>query len=223
MLVDGAAAVEAGMGGHKPEAHLPAAEATAAVVAHQARGVGFVDVVHVAIHRVEAAVGGKFGGNGAQNVVRGVEIVAVENSHHVACGGGDALVHGVVDSAVGFGDYAQTPLEASFEAAADVQRVIAAASVFHYQFVVAVVLRQHALERVCHCATAIKRSRNNRDFHSEFCVKKEFCVIIIVTRHRAAALRFSADDASSNLVARYARIDAIRLEVMRRYAADTQH
>ena len=62
-----------------------------------------VDVVEVPIDRLAAFVA-KRGCNVSEDVPRGIDVVSVEKCHNVPGRGLDALVHGVVQSAIRLGD-----------------------------------------------------------------------------------------------------------------------
>ena len=94
------------MGRHETEAHHPRTEGARTVVARHRLQIAGGNIVHIAIASVDLRVGECIG-HASEDTFVSVEVVAVENAHHLARGAGNAFVHGVVESAVGFAEPAE--------------------------------------------------------------------------------------------------------------------
>lgn len=109
LLIHPAAAVERRVRRHPAQPHLPAAERGRRVVARGALQVVGSHIMNVAIHGIDRRVLHRLG-HRFKDVGPGVEIVAVEYSHHLAGGHGYALVHGIVYAAVALAYPPQPPV-----------------------------------------------------------------------------------------------------------------
>lgn len=105
-LIGRFAAIERRMCRHEAEAHPAAMERAGGVVSYALIRFGTVHVMHVGIHGIDIR-GGHGLGHAFQHVVGSVEVIRVEDSHHVARGHADALVHCVVNALVWLADMAQ--------------------------------------------------------------------------------------------------------------------
>lgn len=131
-------------------------------MAHTAPNVIGIDITDVAIYGIEAA---DFAIDGGEHIGIREEVIRVEQSHHIALGHQDALVHCIVDSSVGLRNPAQTSAIAGLEFAHDVESIVARSSVHDNMLPIGIVLPQHTLHRVTQRCTAIEGSGDNRDFH----------------------------------------------------------
>ncbi len=100
-VVDFLAAIECGVGGHESHPHTAGPENLAAVVPHYVAGIGFRYVIHIGIHGVGIRIGIQSVGYYLQYLRLGIEIVAIQDAHHIASGCGYSLIHSVVDALVG--------------------------------------------------------------------------------------------------------------------------
>ena len=150
---------------HKAQTHHPSLKATAAIIAHMFRHIVLIHIVHIAIHCIDVAVALKLRSNGAQNVGSSVEIITIQNPHHIARSGSNTLIHSVINTLISLRNDAHTPTKPRLITPTNLQRIIHAATILNNQLIIAIVLPQHTLQSVSNSPTAIKRSSNYRDFH----------------------------------------------------------
>lgn len=160
------AAIKGGVWGSKAEAEHPAAEVARRIVLNG-------DVRALGVDEIEIAVGGidvfvlKRLNNVFERMIRGEEVVAVEDAHHVACDKPKSFVHRVVEPAVGLTDVAQPAFEVGFEGAHDLHGVVGGCAVDHEEFEIFVRLVQHRTERVGYCGSAVVGGGDDGDGHGE--------------------------------------------------------
>lgn len=158
------AAIKGGVWGSKAEAEHPAAEVARGIVLNR-------DVRALGVDEIEIAVGGidvfvlKRLSNVFERMIRGEEVVAVEDAHHVACDKPKSFVHRVVEPAVGLTDVAQPAFEVGFEGAHDLHGVVGRRAVDHEEFEIFVRLVQHRSERVGYCGSAVVGGGDDGDGH----------------------------------------------------------
>lgn len=165
LLVSAAAAIEARMRRHKAQTHLPTPEMTAAIIAHMLSRVVLIHIMHIAIHRIYLRMLPERASHLAQNIAGRIEVVAVQDSHHIASSGSNTLIHSVVDTLISLRNDAHTPTKPRLITPTNLQRIIHAATILNNQLIIAIVLPQHTLQSVSNSPTAIISRRNYRDFH----------------------------------------------------------
>ena len=175
------AAIERRMRRHESQSHHPSPERSRTIISHAFRQVLVVHVVYVAIHRIQYLRVLRVGlpalrfllplphcpGDAAQGIVRGIEVIRVEDADYITRGHLDALVHGIIDTVVGFADISQPPLEERFEFPHHLHGVVLRSPIYDQQLIVTISLCQHAFQGVGHRIAAIISSGNDRDFHQK--------------------------------------------------------
>ncbi len=159
-----AAAVERGVGGHEAEAHHPRTEGARTVIARHRLQIAGGNVVHIAVAGIDLGVGERIG-HASEDVLVGIEVVAVENAHHFARGASNAFVHRIVESTIGFAEPVKTLAELGGKLANDVGCVVGRSAVGHNDFEVGVGLGENRTKGVGKCSTTVVSGGDNRYFH----------------------------------------------------------
>ncbi len=159
-----AAAVERGVGGHEAEAHHPRPEGARTVIARHRLQIAGGNVVHIAVAGVDIGVGERIG-HASEDVLVGIEVVAVENAHHFARGASNTFVHCIVESAIGFAAPVKALAELGGKLANDVGSVVGRSTVGHNDFKVGVGLGKNRAKGVGEGGTTVISGRDNGDFH----------------------------------------------------------
>ena len=159
-----AAAVKRGMGGHEAEAHHPRTEGARTVIARHRLQIARGNVVHIAVAGVDLGVGERIG-HASEDMLVGIEVVAVENAHHFARGASNAFVHCIVESAIGFAAPVKALAELGGKLANDVGSVVGRSAVGHNDFEVGVGLGENRTKGVGKCSTTVVSGGDNRYFH----------------------------------------------------------
>ena len=159
-----AADVARGVQRQPPVAHLPLAVLPAYPVAHHPPGVVEVDEQPVAVHEVRPGPL-ELGCDAGHRMRRIQEVVAVQQPHHVARGGPDALVDGLVHPPVRFRDDSCDAVAVTSDFP---HRAVAARPVHHDVFDVGPVLGKHALDGLPHGRLAVEARGDDGYFHFEY-------------------------------------------------------
>ena len=159
-----AAAVERGVGGHEAEAHHPRTEGARAVIARHRLQIARGNVVHIAVAGVDLGVSERIG-HASEDVFVGIEVVAVENTHHFARGASNTFVHCIVEPAIGFAEPVKALAELGGKLANDVGSVVSRSAVGHNDFKVGVGLGENRTKGVGEGGTTVVSGGDNGDFH----------------------------------------------------------
>ena len=149
---------------HKAQSHHPPSERLGAIVSYAFLQVLIVHIVYVAIYGIHLFIL-QHPCDASQSIIRSIEVVRVKNTDYLPRGHPDALVHGIIDSLIGFADISHSPLKQRFHLLYHLQGIIFRSPIHNQQFIVVIGLGEHTFQRVPHCLPAIIRSGNDRDFH----------------------------------------------------------